>query len=68
MSSDDPRAARPEDAEAPSVPVTPHPYAYVTVRLTAAEFDQVAAAARAAGQTLPEFVYDAAIARASPDA
>ena len=54
-----------EDAESPSVPVAPHPYAYVTVRLTAAEFDRVAAAARAAGQTLPEFVHDAAVTRAT---
>jgi len=65
MSGDDPRAAQPQDANEPSVPVAPHPYAYVTVRLTIAEFEQVAAAARAAGQSLPDYVHDAAIAWAN---
>ena len=62
MSGDHP--GEPErDADA-AVPSAPHPYSYVTIRLTAAEFEQVARAARAAGQTLPEYGREAILAQA----
>ena len=59
MSSDDPGA--PEPAPSP-----PHPYSYVTVRLTAAEFERVARAAQAAGQTVPDFAREAILPHAGP--
>jgi hypothetical protein len=55
MSYDDPHAREPAPGDEDSIPAAPHPYSYLTIRLTAEEFEQVARAARAAGQTLPAF-------------
>ena len=56
------------DAGAPdSVPPVPHPYCYLTLRLTVAEFEQVAGAARAASLTVPEYGREALVAMARSD-
>jgi hypothetical protein len=64
MSSDDPTAPDPMPGAPEPVPSPPHPYSYVTIRLTAAEFERVARAARAAGQTVPDFARQAVVSRA----
>lgn len=58
MSSDDPRAPAPDPGAGGLIPAAPHPYAYVTIRFTAEEFERVVRAAQAAGQTLTEFGHD----------
>jgi uncharacterized protein (DUF1778 family) len=65
MSHDEPQAAEPSPGEGDSIPAAPHLYSYVTIRLTAEEFERVARAAQAAGQTLPEFGHAAILAAAS---
>ncbi|HZS01984.1 MAG TPA: hypothetical protein VFE37_24925 [Chloroflexota bacterium] len=64
MSDHDPRAPEPASGGEDSVPAAPHPYSYVTIRLTAEEFELVACAARAAAQTLPDFAHAALLAAA----
>ena len=66
MSHDDPTAPSPGTGPQEANPATPHPYSYVTIRFTAAEFEQIARAARAAGQTLPEFGHAALLAASPP--
>ena len=67
MSSDDPGLTGPAPGEGESVPAEPHPYSYVTIRLTADEFVGVAQAARAAGQTVPEFARAVVVSTAARD-
>jgi hypothetical protein len=62
MSRDDPRAPAPDPSAGDPIPAAPHPYSYVTLRFTAEEFEQVARAARTAGQTLPDFGHDTLLA------
>lgn len=61
MHSDDPAADDP-------VPSPPHPFSYVTIRLTADEFERVARAARAGGLSVPEYARQAVIHTADREA
>ena len=48
----------------PAYPSVPHPFSYLTIAFTTDEFDLLSAAARLVGQTLVEFVREAALGRA----